>query len=160
MCRLLVAPMLMLLFMSASPAPERAAPFTVALLDGRIIRSEDLAGRLVILNFWAIWCVPCRRELAEMDAFARRQGNDRVVIFAIDVDKARAPARLKAQADAMGIPIAKTLPRGAEAYHPIRNAVPTTYIIDAHGRLALAKAGAFAVGEFDRLASGLIPREY
>src|SRR5437868_4766992 len=50
---------------------ETAAPFTVHLIDGRTLTSRQLRGQIVVLDFWATWCVPCQRELPMLDHLYR-----------------------------------------------------------------------------------------
>ena len=64
---------------------ERAIPFVLHLVDGRTISSTELRGRVVILDFWATWCVPCRSELPVIQHVYDRVKNRRdVALFAID----------------------------------------------------------------------------
>jgi cytochrome c biogenesis protein CcmG/thiol:disulfide interchange protein DsbE len=72
----------------AGPAPgsmtgEVAPDVSLTLLDGGTLRLADLRGKVVVLNFWASWCVPCRDEMPELQAFwdeARRNGEQTEVI--------------------------------------------------------------------------------
>ena len=64
-----------------SPLIAKQAPsFTLALFDGKVIRLEDFRGKVVFLNFWASWCVPCRAEAKTLEA-AWRKYKDRGVVF-------------------------------------------------------------------------------
>lgn len=142
------------LALTAAAPPGGSAPsFRVALLGGGTVSDRELRGRLVILNFWATWCAPCKRELADLDAFVARHGTDRVAVIAIDAESRAEPRLLARQAAAMRIPIALAVAEGAETYHPIRSAVPTTFVIDPGGRLVLAQGGALAPEDLGRLAA-------
>lgn len=69
---------------ASTPSPE----FSVTLLDGTVIRSSALKGHVVVLDFWATWCAPCRREFPELERLYKRyQGNPNVTFVAIDVNR-------------------------------------------------------------------------
>src|SRR3954452_9770183 len=64
--------------MAGEPAPD----VTLTLLDGSPLRLSDLRGNVVVLNFWASWCEPCRAEIPELQAFwdaAQRDGEKTTV---------------------------------------------------------------------------------
>lgn len=133
-------------------AQTQAPDFTLTLLTGAQVPAATLRGKAVVLNFWASWCAPCKRELAELEAAALRYGPERVAVFAVNAEHPANPRLLARQAAAMGIPVATTVSGG---YRPRNNSVPTTFVIDAKGRLVLAKAGAFKPGEIDALFASL-----
>src|SRR5204863_7363130 len=61
---------------------DLAAPdFAMALLDGGDIEATALRGRVVVLDFWATWCIPCRREMPELEAVRRRYASRPDVAF-------------------------------------------------------------------------------
>ncbi|MBI4638630.1 MAG: TlpA family protein disulfide reductase [Candidatus Rokubacteria bacterium] len=66
--------------MLGRPAP----PFTLTLFDGRTLRLEDLRGRVVLLNFWASWCPPCRAEAPMLEAMWRELKDQDVVFVGVN----------------------------------------------------------------------------
>jgi peroxiredoxin len=62
------------------PAPS----FSTTNLAGAMLSLEDFRGRVVVLNFWATWCPPCRVEMPELDAYQAEMG-DRMVVLGIDM---------------------------------------------------------------------------
>ena len=68
----------------AAPVVGQPAPgFHATVFDGTPIDLADLAGDVVILNFWATWCGPCKRELPLLDAYLRLQASHGLKIVAV-----------------------------------------------------------------------------
>ncbi|HSC62224.1 MAG TPA: TlpA disulfide reductase family protein [Caldimonas sp.] len=68
----------------AWPAGRPAPPLDVVDLAGTPWRLEPLVGQVVVLNFWATWCAPCRLEMPSLDAMAARRRKDGVVVAAVN----------------------------------------------------------------------------
>ncbi|MES1989966.1 MAG: TlpA disulfide reductase family protein [Pseudomonadota bacterium] len=69
-----------------------AAPEPVAELDfvdgaGKAVRLSDFRGKVVLLNLWATWCVPCREEMPALDALQASSGSDKFMVLALNVDQ-------------------------------------------------------------------------
>jgi len=65
--------------------PFTAYDFNVKDIDGTQYRLSDYRGKVVVLNFWATWCPPCREEMPSMNRAHKKLANDNVVILAINV---------------------------------------------------------------------------
>jgi thiol-disulfide isomerase/thioredoxin len=68
----------------AWPADRPVPPLDVVDLAGKPWRLEALAGRVIVLNFWATWCEPCRLEMPSLDAMAARRRREGVVVAAVN----------------------------------------------------------------------------
>ena len=129
----------------AKPILGKPAPkFTLHTFDRRKITQADLAGQVVVLNFWAVWCGPCKAELPAIDAYVRKAGDD-LRVFAVTVDDTVADSALKPLASVLSFPLVTRIDGN---YGPIGGAVPSNYIIDRNGILRYAEANAFSYGSF------------
>ena len=152
-----------LLAASAAPVPataaaavkigERAPDFELMLIDGRKVRSADLRGQVVILNFWATWCVPCRAELPLLDAYYRTQQKHGLRVFAVATEDTVPVFRMKPLFAAMAI----TPTRRVKGKYPlIGNAVPTNYVIDRAGVVRYAKAASLDLDDLNTIVVPLL----
>jgi thiol-disulfide isomerase/thioredoxin len=109
-------------------------------LDGKPVTTESLAGRPVLVEFWATWCPPCRGTLAWLGDLQRKHG-DRLVVLAIAVESDEADVRR--MAGEVGAPIrwAMGSPEVARSFGDI-SAVPTLFLFDGQGRTAATFFGA------------------
>ena len=128
------------------PAPD----FSLKLVDGSVVRLGDLKGDVVVLNFWATWCVPCRKELPTLDAYYDLQKRAGLRVFAITTQDSVPLYQLKKLFAVMHIPAAK----GIKGPYDVMGGVPTNYVIGRDGVLRVAKAGAF---DLDELNAVLVP---
>lgn len=129
-----------------------APPYTLITFDKRTVTSEELRGKVVLLNFWATWCGPCKTEMPTIDAYYQLSEKHGLRVFAVTVDEV--PDRvLKPLAGALAMPLVRRI-RGP--YGPIGHAVPTSFIIDRAGVVRYAKAGAFNLDDLNRLLVPLL----
>ena len=125
-----------------SPLIGKPAPlFTLALFDGSVMRLANLRGKVVFVNFWASWCVPCREEAPALEAASRRYRPRDVVFIGINIQDKEPDAR--AFLDQFGI----TYPNGIDHGSKIAvdygvYGVPETFIVDRVGRVAHKQIGA------------------
>jgi cytochrome c biogenesis protein CcmG/thiol:disulfide interchange protein DsbE len=146
----------MLMATAAAPAAvkvgERAPDFELTMIDGSKVRSADLHGQVVVLNFWATWCGPCKAELPLLDAYYRVRKANGLRVFAVATEDSLPAFKLKPLFAAMAIPSARRI-KGPFA---VMSALPTNYIIDRAGIVRYAKAGAFDLDEFNTLLVPLL----
>ena len=127
-------------FKVGEPVPD----FDLVLLDGTHIHPSDLRGQVVVINFWATWCVPCRAELPLLDGYyrvAQAKGLP-LRIFAVTTQDSVPISQLKPLFAVLHVPAAKRVKGGALSDV---DAVPTNYVIDKSGILRYAKAGSFSL---------------
>jgi cytochrome c biogenesis protein CcmG, thiol:disulfide interchange protein DsbE len=132
---------------------ELAAPFTITLFDKRKVSIEELRGKVVLINYWATWCGPCKAEMPMMNDFHRKAKSRGFEIFGVVTKDSVPQYRLKALSAALSYPLASGL-KGE--YGTIGEAVPSTYVIDRKGVLRYAKAGSFDAAEFAELINPLL----
>jgi len=137
------------LFLTAAKAPKvgNVAPnFELTMIDGSKVTLDQLRGQVVVLNFWATWCVPCREELPLLDTYYALQRKAGLRVFTIATEDSVPLAQMKKLFAVMSIPSARRIKGG----YPILAGVPTNYIIDRSGHIRYAKAGAFDLEALNR----------
>lgn len=125
---------------SNDPAPH----FTLATLDGDSISLSDLRGQVVLVNFWASWCPPCRVEMPGFERIYRDRARDGFTIVGIVTDtfaRNRITAFL-AEHD-ITYPILLATPSVVRDYGGI-DALPESFLIDRQGRIRHRVIGFFA----------------
>lgn len=133
---------------------DPALPFTVTTFGGDKVSLDDLKGQVVVLNYWATWCAPCRVELPVLNDYFSRHPRHDLKILAVTVEGSVPAAKLKPLAAQLNFPlIAKLSGRG---YGAIGGAVPTSYVIDRAGVVRYAKAGAFTAESFEDVVGPLL----
>lgn len=130
----------------AAPAPG----WKLQDLDGKTISSTDLKGKVVILDFWATWCGPCRAEIPGLINLQKRYGKQGLAVIGVSVDQA-ASSEVKQFAQKAGVnyPVVLADDNTLRAFGGIE-AIPTTFIIDREGRIVKRHAGFAAVEQFEK----------
>lgn len=134
----------------AAPRPKVGQPAPEAeltLLDGSKVKLSEMRGDVVVLNIWATWCAPCRRELPLLDRYYAIQKSHGLRVFALTTEDSVPLFKLKPVFETLSIQPTKRI-KGP--YGPIDNAVPSNYVIDRAGVLRYAKASAFDLDDLNR----------
>ena len=119
-----------------APAPDMAA----RTIDGRHIRLSDLRGKVVLLNFWATWCPPCRAEVPDLVRLQEKY-QDSLVIVGISEDEGDLDAVTRFVAEhRINYPVVMSTPAIAQMFPDIVS-LPTTILVDRDGHVAQRHIG-------------------
>ena len=135
-------------------AGDQAPDFTVEMFDGSRVTLADLRGKVVLLNFWATWCPPCRQELrrVQSDLIDRFAGRDFVFL---PVSRGEERADVEAFRQKTGYTFAMGLDPDQKVYDLYAgNYIPRNFLIDRDGKVLLASVG-YEPEEFDALLDAI-----
>jgi thiol-disulfide isomerase/thioredoxin len=129
--------------------PEAAPPLQARDLSGAAVSVADWNGKVVLVNFWATWCPPCREEIPELIAL-QKQFKDRLQIVGISEDDDPPENVLRfSQQKGMNYPIVMYTPELIAAYGGVA-ALPTTFVVDTQGRVVQKHAGLYPMDSYVR----------
>ena len=128
--------------------PEPIPPFILRDLSGNVVSTAALKGKVVILNFWATWCGPCREEIPEMIAL-QAQYKDQLQIIGLSEDE-EPPALVAQFAKKAGInyPVVMASAAVEKEYGGIA-ALPTSFLVNPEGRVVAKDVGVYPSDYYD-----------
>ncbi|HEY7239182.1 MAG TPA: TlpA disulfide reductase family protein [Burkholderiales bacterium] len=127
-------------------------------VQGKVHRLSEYRGRVVLLNFWATWCTPCREEMPSIAALQKSLEGRPFVVLAVNVGEGAAAARTFGEK--MALPFPLLLDREMKT---TRNwgarLLPASYVIGADGKVVYSYLGAtdWSVPEVKKAIERLIP---
>jgi peroxiredoxin len=119
-------------------------------VNDKTIRSADFKGKVVILDFWATWCAPCRKEIPGFIALQKKYAQQGLVIVGASVDEGGA-SMVKQFMEKLGMnyPVVLTDEKMQDQFGGIE-VVPTTFVIDREGHIVKKYFGLTDEGEFEQ----------
>ena len=122
----------------------KAAPnFQLQNLDGQSISLNDLKGKPVLINFWAIRCPPCRSEMPHIQQVYDETYEGELVILAINLGESPAEVKDFMQSQNLSLPVLLDTKKNVAQRYNIQY-IPTTFFIDKNGIIQVKIIGAFA----------------
>jgi cytochrome c biogenesis protein CcmG, thiol:disulfide interchange protein DsbE len=130
---------------ASGPSQSRAPDFALKTSDGTDIRLSDLRGKVVLLNFWATWCPPCKAEMPDLDALYREYGSAHdFVVLGVDMEENAQEVRDFASRGHISFPLLLDDNGLVSAQLYAVRSLPTSMIIDREGRIRDAWIGQIA----------------
>jgi thiol-disulfide isomerase/thioredoxin len=149
-----------LLFIGAPLARSEEAPATINQsepvwkltdLNGHAVGSAELKGKVVVLDFWATWCVPCIGEIPGYIELQKKYGPQGLVIVGVSVDQKKPEyVRKFVETKKMNYTVAMANDTIVDAFGGFES-IPTTFLINREGRIVNRKVGAMPADEYEKL---------
>ncbi|WP_393978685.1 thiol:disulfide interchange protein TlpA [Xanthobacter nonsaccharivorans] len=124
--------------MAVATEPRRLPPLTFADAEGKPVSLADFKGRLLLVNLWATWCVPCRKEMPSLDRLQGTLGGPDFQVVAINLDT-KGPEKPRAFLSEIGVShLAFFTDPATKTFQALRGVgrgvgLPTTLIVDRSG---------------------------
>ncbi|MDD3181067.1 MAG: TlpA disulfide reductase family protein [Opitutaceae bacterium] len=129
----------------------RAPAWKLPNLAGQEVSSDEFKGKVVVVDFWATWCPPCRAEIPGYIELQQKYSKDGLVIVGISLDEGgRDVVRKFAEKNKMNYTIVLGNDEVVQAFGGFQ-AIPTTFLIDRAGNIVHRKTGAMERAEYEKV---------
>jgi thiol-disulfide isomerase/thioredoxin len=138
---------------AGKPAPLQ---FTLKDMNGIDVKLASFKGKVILLNFWATWCPPCREEIPTLIDLQQQYG-DRLVVIGVSIDDTEAKLKPYATQMHMNYPVlvGKDRQDVQDAYGPLFG-IPVSVFVDRDGRIWKRHSGAATRDQFEREIKALL----
>lgn len=138
-------------FASASVVGQPAPALTFTDLTGREVSLAALKGKVVVVDFWATWCGPCRTEIPGYIELQKKHGPEGLVIVGVSLDQKGAKyVKQFAEKNSMNYTVVMGDNAAVDAFGGFE-AIPTTFLIGRDGRILHEKTGAMETAEYEQI---------
>jgi len=126
------------------PAPS----WTTMTPDGREMSSLEFGGKVVLLNFWATWCPPCREEIPDLKQIQQEFANRGFTVVGLSVDREARKVQNFLEGTPLNYPVGIVGPSISQAYGV--SSIPATFLIDQSGKVVFQTVG-YSPSEMNRI---------
>jgi cytochrome c biogenesis protein CcmG/thiol:disulfide interchange protein DsbE len=118
-----------------NPDENKAPDFTLKSFDGKTVKLSDYKGKVIIIDFWATWCPPCRKGIPDLISIQNDYKNDVVIIgISLDGEKTLKDVPGFVKSYAINYPIVYGDDKVVAAYGGIEG-IPTAFVVDRKGNI-------------------------
>lgn len=136
---------------------KTALEFSLETLDGNRVSLSDYRGQVVLVNFWATWCPPCRAEIPDLEAAHQAHQNSGLVILGVSVEDPPDLVELFLREVDITYPI--LLDRSGKVYRAYRApGLPMSVLVDRDGIIQFRHIGELSAHELDEYLSQMLPQ--
>ena len=144
------------LFVSSPAVALPLAPsFTAVTLDGKAVKSNQLAGKAYIVNFFASWCPPCRSEIPDMVALQTKYGSKGFTFIGVAVNERESAIRTFITNNKISYPVVMVDDKLMGAFSRYVaggiSAIPTSFVVNSSGRISSVITGARSKEVFEKI---------
>lgn len=125
---------------AAIPMGQPAPDFTLRTLDGPNLRLNEQRGKVVLVNFWASWCAPCRKEMPHLNRLAEKYKSSGFTLLGVNVDDNLRNATEAASKFGVKFPVLLDTDKRVSKQYDL-NSMPSTVLIDRNGRVRFLHRG-------------------
>lgn len=134
---------------------KKAPNWELIDLDGKPVKSDTYKGKIVILNFWATWCPPCRAEMPDFMKLHAAYKDKGVVFIGVSLDNGLGPVKRYVRTEKINYPILMGNAKMVAEYGNF-SAIPQTFVIDAEGRINKQFRGLVKFDQLKKAITSLI----
>jgi thiol-disulfide isomerase/thioredoxin len=142
----------------ALPKPPRKADLSLKDLNGKPVRLQELRGRIVVLNFWATWCGPCKEELPLMVKTSQEYSGRDVLFIGASLDESKTSKFIPGFIDKYGITFPIWTGASADDLDRLKMGpgVPATAFVDRDGQIVSRVSGEIRPDELKQIIDWLL----